>query len=157
MEKIFIRIDIGKEIEMESKVKSKINLKVILTIITILVVGLVGFLFVYFAKATTDGTIIIKIENENGEVLSEKEVNFLKGDSLVDLVNKEYNGQIEYSNGDYGMYLTKIHEIREVREQTYMLYISILKNGEYSEFGISNLPFEDGDIITFKLVRYDFE
>lgn len=142
---------------MADKTKSKGSLKVILTILTIVVVGLVCYLFVYFAKATTDGTITVIVENYEGEVLSEEDIRFSEGDTLIELIKKEYDDSFKYNDGAYGAYVTSIGGIEELNEATYVLYISMYVNDEYSEYGLSTLPFEDGDVITFKLERYDYQ
>lgn len=136
--------------------KNSLFIKLILTILTIAMVIGVGVLFTYLAKSTTDGNVIIKVETLENEIVSQKSIRFNEGDKLIDLIIKEYGDSFVYEDSEYGAMIKAIAGIEETSTDSYLIYIAIYVNDEYANYGISYLPYKDGDIITFKLERYDY-
>ena len=133
-------------------------IKIVATMIGIALVVVAYFLISELAGAKYDGEITIELKDENGELLEERKINFNDGDKLDQLLIDTFGDELEYETSDmYGMNINKIGDLTTTYADTYMIYIAIYQNGEYANFGVSFLPFEDGDVITFKLERYDYE
>lgn len=142
---------------MASQVKNNNKIKIILTVLTILVMAGVGWLFVHYAKATSDGCVTIIIESDQGEVLSTDDIYYKEGDTLIDLLEEKYKGTFKVKEGQYGAYITSIGDIEEKKEDNILYYISIYVNDEYANSGISTLSFKDKDVIKFKLEKYEYQ
>ena len=135
-----------------------IIIKIVFSVIGILIVVGAYFLISGLAGAKYDGEITIELKDENGELLEQKDISFNEGDKLDQLLIEAFGDELEYETTEmYGMNISKIGNLETQYADAYMIYIAIYQNGEYANFGVSFLPFEDGDIITFKLERYDYE
>lgn len=135
-----------------------IIIKIVFSVIGILIVVGAYFFISGLAGAKYDGEITIELKDENGELLEQKDISFNEGDKLDQLLIEAFGDELEYETTEmYGMNISKIGNLEVQYADTYMIYIAIYQNGEYANFGVSFLPFEDGDIITFKLERYDYE
>ena len=133
-------------------------MKIVFTVIGIALVAFAYFLISELAGAKYDGEITIELRDENNILLKEKDIKFNEGDKLDKLLIEAFGEELEYETTEmYGMNISKIGDLESKYADTYMFYIAIYQNGEYANFGVSFLPFEDGDIITFKLERYDYE
>lgn len=139
--------------------KSKsLIIKIICTVVGLLLVVGAYFLIRELAGAKYDGEITIELRDENNTLLEEKEIKFKEGDKLDQLLIDAFGDKLEYETTEmYGMNINKIGDLATSYSDTYMIYIALYQNGEYANFGVSFLPFEDGDVITFKLERYDYE
>ena len=133
-------------------------IKVICTVIGLLLIVGAYYLISTLAGAKYDGEITIELRDLDNKLLEEKEIKFNDGDKLDQLLIDAFGDELEYDTTEmYGMNITKIGDLTGSTFDTYLIYIAIYQNGEYANFGVSFIPFEDGDVITLKLERYDYE
>ena len=98
--------------------------------------------------ANTKGSVTIELVDLDEKIVSSNKIRFKEEDSLVSIVSNNY----ENVTIENGMLLS----IEDFTTDTvnWRYYISILVNGDYSNFGINDIELVDGMIITFKLVEY---
>ena len=78
---------------------SKGNLfKIIGTVIGVALLVVVGFFLVDSFSAKGDGVITVRVEELDGTVLSEKEIEFYEGDTLIQLIEENFNNVV-FDNG----------------------------------------------------------
>ncbi len=132
--------------------------KIILTIVGLALIIGAYFIIESFSGAKYDGTITIEIRDLDNNLVSTKEISYFEDAKLDELLIECFGDKLVYETTDaYGMNISCIDGIKSESFSTYLTYIAIYQNGEYANFGVSFLLFEDGDIITFKLERYDYE
>jgi hypothetical protein len=115
---------------------------IVLVIISAVGLGLGIFFISKHYASTSDGSITISVVDENNNVLKQKDIDFQKGDTLADLVKKNFNNVVI----DNGM-LMSIESISTPTD--WSTYICIYVNGTASLVGILDIVFQDGDIISF--------
>lgn len=103
-------------------------------------------------ETKTDGEITVRFIDENSEVIFSDELGFIQGDTLIELLEENFDN-IDFSDG----YLKSIGELKEYSTSTSLWYISILVNGEYSEVGINLIELEDGMVISFEMAEYRWQ
>ncbi len=95
------------------------------------------------------GELTIILVNEQAEVVSEKDVYFEEGDTLLQILSDNFDVDIkEYS---FGSMILKIDSLDS--EDNY--FIAIFLNGEEPSAGIDGIEFQDGDEIKFVRTAYD--
>lgn len=114
-----------------------------------------GFLFLGFLgactpKAESDGTITITVLDINGEQLGSKEVDFYKGDTFVQVLERSDMDFVFSAPGEYGVRVLEI--LNTTLGDTEYWSHSI--NGDYSMTGVSSQEFADGDVFTFQVIDW---
>jgi len=121
-------------------------------IASIIALGLMITAFIVVAKkegAKDSGTITIELVDLENNVLSTKNHDFKKGDTLFQILDNNYD--LEYQNEVYGVFITKIDELYAPNRNEYFIKIEV--NGEFSSVGVSQIKLEDQMIITFTLTK----
>ena len=127
--------------------KKKLVLSVVLSVILVVVMLTAIYFITKEFTPDYDGTITVEVIGLDNEVVKSKEIEFNKGDKLVDLVAENfYNFIVE--NSEYGAYIVNIENI--IKAEDSYVYVAIYVNGEYASSGLDTLEFNDGDKITFK-------
>lgn len=112
--------------------------------------------FVGCAKtAQSDGKLNVKVVIDS-EVVCEKQVDFLKGNNLVDLLKEDSEIKLSGTNSEYGFTITGVCGVEaSSKGETY--YWKILVDGGYSSVGISSIELVDGMEISLELVDWTLE
>lgn len=124
-------------------------LKIILSIIAL---GLIVTSFIIISekeKAKDNGVIIVELIDIDNEVISNKEINFKKGDNLLNLLEENYD--LKYDSYIYGAYITKIGELDVTNNNEYFIRIDI--DGVVSDRGVSQIKLVNNMKITFSLIK----
>lgn len=124
-------------------------LKIILSIIAL---GLIVTSFIIISekeKAKDNGVIIVELIDIDNKVISNKEINFKKGDNLLNLLEENYN--LKYDSYIYGAYITKIGELDVTNNNEYFIRIDI--DGVVSDRGVSQIKLVNNMKITFSLIK----
>ena len=101
-------------------------------------------------ESIADGLVLVYMQliDKEGNIIFDEAKREKNQDNLYDILVKYHDVRAE--NSTYGMI---IFDIDSVKTKFYSeSYISILVNGKYSSFGISNIYVYDGIRITFKEV-----
>lgn len=128
--------------------KNKLFIKISITIISLIIL-IVGLLIYhnYNKNKETDNNqtskITIIIEDPYSSRYEEKEITFIKGESLKTIIEKNYTCNIE--NG----FVNEIDGIKS--ENIYEYFICLYVNNEVSNFGVADVYPKEGDIIKFKM------
>ena len=132
------------------KMNNKI-VKIVLALVAVaaLAVGIIALTGGFGAKA--DGHITVSVKDLDGKVLAEKKIGYKTGDKLLDLVQSNFKNVTTKDSG-YGPFIMTIESL--TTPEDFSKYISILINGEYSDKGISQMEFKDGDRIDFVEDQY---
>jgi hypothetical protein len=124
-------------------------LKIILSIIAL---GLIVTSFIIISekeKAKDNGVIIVELIDIDNKVISNKEINFKKGDNLLNLLEENYD--LKYDSYIYGAYITKIGELDVTNNNEYFIRIDI--DGVVSDRGVSQIKLVNNMKITFSLIK----
>lgn len=128
--------------------------KTIFTVVlgTITAVGLVvGGYFTYRSfTSKSDGKIEIKVIDLDNTLIKDKEIEYKIGNKLSDLVINNFDN-VTITNG---MVMT-IESLTTPAD--WSTFISIYINGEMSNYGINDLPFSNGDVISFINTEFIYE
>ena len=128
--------------------KNKLFIKISITIISLIIL-IVGLLIYhnYNKNKETDNNqtskITIIVEDPYSSKYEEKEITFIKGESLKTIIEKNYTCNIE--NG----FVNEIDGIKS--ENIYEYFICLYVNNEVSNFGVADVYPKEGDIIKFKM------
>jgi hypothetical protein len=123
--------------------------KVLLSLV--LFVLLTGILTACMSSAKNDGTITIKVLDINGVELDQKEVEFNKGDTFLQVLEKSNLGFVfSESTPGLGVSVLEIQGISLGATEWW----SHAYNGSLSTTGVSSQPFEDGDVFVFQIMDW---
>ena len=89
-----------------------------------------------------DGHVTITVKDEKDNVLAEKEVGFMAGQTVADLLEANFEN-VTIDNG----FLMTLESLTTPAD--YHTYIAFYINGEYASEGVTTQPFADGDRIEF--------
>ena len=116
-------------------------MKKILVVIFLLVLLIGGFFLIKnVSVADSDGVITIEVIDKEENVLKVKEIEFRKGDTLVKLLEKNFDNVV-FNSTSYGNLLLCIESIETDFTTS---YISIYVNDESSMVGIDGIELIDG-------------
>ena len=125
---------------------NKMNKKnLITTIISVVAIAIIVAVYIILAKPfapNSDGSIQVVLVDLDGTIVSEKEIEFNKGDSLLDLISENYENVVE----EDGMIMSI--DIFTTPSD-WSTFISIYVNDEMSMVGIKDIEFTDGTKISF--------
>ena len=130
---------------------SKGNLfKIIGTVIGVALLVVVGFFLFDSFSAKGDGVITVRVEELDGTVLSEKEIEFYEGDTLIKLIEENFNNVVI----DNGM----IMEIETYKTPSdWSTFLSVYVDDKMSEVGLKDIVYVDGMKITLKVTEFIYE
>ena len=119
--------------------------------IAAIVVLVVGMLFVYnnFKEKPVEGSKAITIEVVNSAQESKRYELKTDAEYLAEAMEEVEELELVTVDGPYGLMIEEVNGERAVYEED-NAYWSIMVNGEYGNYGISEQPVEDGD--EFQLV-----
>ena len=119
--------------------------------IAAIVVLIVGMLFVYnnFKEKPVEGSKAITIEVVNSAQESKRYELKTDVEYLAEAMEEVEELELVTVDGPYGLVIEEVNGERAVYEED-NAYWSIMVNGEYGNYGISEQPVEDGD--AFQLV-----
>ncbi len=114
--------------------------------IAILIVCLVLYNTHYKSKGS--GTIEVYVINLESTVVSQKEIEFEKGDSLIALFEENYD-DVVITDG----FLYSIAGYDTPSDWSWFFCIYV--DGEMSQVGLADIKFKDGTKIELKMTRYE--
>lgn len=118
-----------------------------LTILSIVVIVICVVLITHRKEVDGQGTITFEVIDVDGTLLDKKTVRFEDKDSLLSLVEENYEIELMY-----GM-IIKIDAL--YTPNLSKEFIKIYQNCDATTVGISSVTFEDGDIFRFVLTEFD--
>lgn len=128
--------------------KKKLILKVILSVVALGLAILSVYLLKDSFKPSYDGTIIVEVIDLDGSTIKEKEIKFIEGDLLVDLISDNFEN-VTYDNG-------MIMSVENFTTPTdWSKFISIYVNDEMSSVGLKDIVFVDGTKISLIITEFD--
>lgn len=131
--------------------KKNLILKIISSVVAL---GLIITAFFFISRreeAKHSGTITVEIINMENELLSSDEIDFKKGDTLLELLEANYD--VEYQMEAFGAFIIKIDEL--YAPNRFDAFIKIEVNGVISSVGVSSIKLVDQMKITFRLTKVD--
>lgn len=99
-----------------------------------------------------DGVVTIKVINYEEELVFDKEVEFLVGDTLKELLQNHKELTVEGSTSEYGFFISSIMGIKDTDYEE--VFWSFQVNGVDSLVGVSGTALKDKDVYTFSLISY---
>ena len=127
--------------------KKKLAIYIPLTIISIIIL-VASYFFIYKKYVTKEeGKIEVVLVDLDGTVVSEKEIEFEKNDTLEKLLKENYSNVVIKD----GM-LMSIDKFTTPTD--WSRYISIYVDDEISNYGVLDIKFIDGTKISFVMVEY---
>lgn len=127
--------------------KNQKGLKLILAVLAIAVLAVGLYFATSGAKAKADGKVVIDYIALDGKVIKEKTVKFYTDDTLVKLVEDNFEN-VEISNG----MIMNMEDF--VTPSDWSQFLSITVNGEMSMVGILEIKLEDGLVVGFQITEY---
>ena len=97
--------------------------------------------------AEVAGHVTVELSDLSGRT-ERHELSFAEGDTLESLLKDHF--EVKYEYGQYGAVLIGIGFIQTDFQTT---YVSILVNGEYAMYGLSDLALVDGTVYSFVEAR----
>lgn len=95
-------------------------------------------------------TFTIKGFDSNNELVFEKQLQTEDSIKAFDAL-KENNVMMEYEQYSFGVLITRIEAmVPQIGE-----YIALYVNGDYSNVGVSDLELNDGDVLEFRVEKFD--
>ncbi|MGI6781664.1 MAG: DUF4430 domain-containing protein [Acholeplasmataceae bacterium] len=131
--------------------KRNLIIKIISSIIAL---GLIITSFVFLSKreeAKHSGTITVELIDIDNTLLSTDEINFKKGDTLLGLLEANY--EVEYQMETFGAFIIRIGDL--YAPNRFETFIKIEVNGVMSSVGVSSIKLVDQMRITFRLTKVD--
>lgn len=130
--------------------KKELIIKIIITIVSLIIVVFVGIFILRESVSTTNGECIIEVIDINNQKVINDRISFKEGDSLLQLLNNNYELRIDDSYGS-----TFIYDIDEVKTGG-DTFLAIYVNNEMSMFGVDQIELTDGLIISFRVTMIDY-
>ncbi|MGN1343768.1 MAG: DUF4430 domain-containing protein [Traorella sp.] len=124
--------------------------KVLVTILAVVLLVFGGWFFSRSYVTHGDGEITVELKDIDGNLLSEKNIAFYKGDKLVDLLSNNYDNVV-IENG----MIMSIDTLTTASD--WSQFIMIYVDDEASNVGILEIQYEDGTKITFELTAFIYE
>jgi len=125
------------------------RLKAVLTFLGIVLLLAVFYFLGKSFYSDSKGELTIILVNEQAEVVSEKDVCFEEGDTLLQILSDNFD--VDIKEYPFGSMILKIDSLDS--EDNY--FIAIFLNGEEPSAGIDGIEFQDGDEIKFVRTAYD--
>ena len=129
--------------------KNKKILTIVLSVVAVAILSVLIFVGSQSFSAKYDGKIIVEVVDKDGSVVENKKIKFSAGDTLVTLVQENFENVTVSGEGEWQM-IDSIETIKNSSDWSY--YISIYVNDVESHVGIASIEFVDGMKISFKLI-----
>lgn len=129
------------------KNKTNLILTIVLSIIAVGALVFGGIMIKNHYTSKSDGQIQVKLVNLENVTISDKTIDFKKGDTLVYLVQNNYENVV-IQNG----MIMSIESFTTADD--WSTFISIYVDGEMSLVGINDISFENGTIISFVMTEF---
>lgn len=129
---------------------------IIYSVISIFALVVLFLCFSYLKKnkvSEDSGRFCVYLIDLEGNIVDEKEIMYQKGDTLVGILEEEFNNFVMSNNG----FLHSIGDLEEEKTHKKWIYISIILDDEYSNKGLSQITLKDGMVIKFILEEYLYE
>ncbi len=132
---------------MVDKKKKNLILTIALSIVAVGALVFGGIMIGKHYSSKSDGQIEIKLIELDGNVKSDKQIDFKTGDTLVYLVKSNYENVV-IENG----MLMSIDTFTTAPD--WSTFISIYVNNEMSMVGINDIQFVNGTLISFVMTEF---
>lgn len=134
--------------------KNKKILTIVLSVVAVAILSVLIFVGSQSFSAKYDGKIIVEVVDKDGSVVENKKIKFSEGDTLVTLVQENFENVTVSGEGEWQM-IDSIETIKNSSDWSY--YISIYVNDVESQVGIASIEFVDGMKISFKLIDNPYD
>ena len=101
-----------------------------------------------------DGTVTVEVVALDGTIIKEKDIKFIKGDTLVELLMDNFDNVVTTGEGEWQM-IQRIEAIENASD--WSTYISIYVDDAESQVGIASIEFIDGTKISLKLIDNPYD
>lgn len=130
--------------------KKNLILKIVLSVIGICVLVVCGIILSKSFISSSDGVIIVELIDLEGEIIKEEEIEFNIGDSLVTLIENNFDN-VKFDNG-------MLMEIENyVTPSDWSTFISVFVDGETSMVGISDIEFKNNTKISLVITEFIYD
>lgn len=126
---------------------------IIASVVGVFVLALSLFLFTDVFESDSVGSIKIELVDLDGTVLDSKRVNYSDNATLEKILKDNFNNVYVDRNG----MLQSIGKLNSKETSFSLIYIAILVDGQYSDYGVWDIQFDKYKTITFKLMEYRYE
>lgn len=124
--------------------------KVVLSVVALCLLILCGSLISSSFNAANLGSINVEVVDLDKTMISQKELSYEEGDTLVSLIEENFNNVVM----DNGMLMSI--ETLETPED-FSKFICIYVDDKMSEVGIEDIQFNDGTKIKFELTEFNYD
>ncbi|MGM9947213.1 DUF4430 domain-containing protein [Floccifex sp.] len=124
--------------------------KLIVTVVVLVAIVAALFGRQILSQSKADGSIQIEVIDLDQNVLQDKNVEFMEGDTLVNLVEENFDNVTI----DNGMLMT-IDEL--TTPEDWSSYICIYVDDQMSEVGINDIVVKDGMKVSFIMTELNYE
>lgn len=130
--------------------KKNLILKIVLSVIGIFILVVCGIILSKSFISSSDGVIIVELIDLEGEIIKEEEIEFNIGDSLVTLIENNFDN-VKFDNG-------MLMEIENyVTPSDWSTFISVFVDGETSMVGISDIEFKNNTKISLVVTEFIYD
>ncbi|MGN1277482.1 MAG: DUF4430 domain-containing protein [Floccifex sp.] len=124
--------------------------KLIVTVVVLVAIVAALFGRQILSQSKADGSIQVEVIDLEQNVLQDKSVDFMEGDTLVDLVEENFDNVTI----DNGMLMT-IDEL--TTPEDWSSFICIYVDDEMSDVGINDIVVKDGMKVSFIMTELNYE
>lgn len=124
--------------------KKKIFFSITAGVIAAVALVVCVILLVQNYSAKSDGSITIEYVGLDENIIKEKNVSFIEGDKLEDLITNNFENVV-FSNG----MLMNIEDYET--PENFSTFICVYVDDEMSQVGIASIEFTDGTVISLKI------
>lgn len=130
--------------------KKNLILKIVLSVIGIFILVVCGIILSKSFISSSDGVIIVELIDLEGEIIKEEEIEFNIGDSLVTLIENNFDN-VKFDNG-------MLMEIENyVTPSDWSTFISVFVDGKTSMVGISDIEFKNNTKISLVITEFIYD
>ena len=126
------------------------NKKIIATVVAVIALVAVLFFFGQANKSDVAGELNVQLVNLEGEVVSDKEVEFKEEQTIVEVLEENYDNVVMKD----GM-LMSIEDFTTPTD--WSTFIAILVDGEMSPVGLLEIDYQNIDLLTFQMTEMSYE
>ena len=130
--------------------KKKLILTIVLSVIGVCLLVACGIILSKSFVSKTDGKVYVELVNLDGAIIKEEEIEFKKGDLLIDLIDSNF----ENVKMETGM-LMCIEDY--ITPSDWSTFISIYVDGEASMVGLADIEFENGTKISLIITEFIYD
>lgn len=135
---------------MDRRKKMKNSKKILVTVVVLVAIVAALFGRQILSQSKADGSIQVEVIDLEQNVLQDKSVDFMEGDTLVDLVEENFDNVTI----DNGMLMT-IDEL--TTPEDWSSFICIYVDDEMSDVGINDIVVKDGMKVSFIMTEFNYE